>query len=228
MNKTSGFLKVCMFGTVMSAGLYADISITNPSFETPIQGSPGYTYYAQSCATTCPTTVDGWTFDNTGSTGAFVGHSGGAGIAANGSAFTNTNDNAPDGKQVLFLQNQSSASQLLHGFTVGDSYTLSFYLASRNNALGPYPELAVTFSGGGGAVGLFAQGAAYKEFNVKFQATSQDETLTFAGVQPPDSDRTLFIDDVSITPEPGYFAVLVSGIVGLIFFERRRVRSRQP
>ena len=54
-------------------------------------------------------------------------------MTGNANAFTNGNANAPNGVQVLFLQNESSASQSLTGFQSGVTYTLSFDLAYRQN-----------------------------------------------------------------------------------------------
>lgn len=213
-------LKVCAIGMLITGCLSANITVTNPSFELPNQGG-GYTYFIADCNSTCSATDNGWTYSNTGG-------SGGAGVTGNANAFTNGNANAPNGAQVLFLQNESSASQSLTGFQSGVTYTLSFDLAYRQNYdAGPQQSLNVTL----GSQTLFSglsinNGPSYTLETVNFTATGT-QTLTFAGLQTG-FDTTDFLDNVSITstPEPGYLGLLFAGILGLISLKRYRAQAQ--
>src|SRR5208283_2161447 len=126
-------LGLCGIGILTTGGLMADISITNPSFENPSLGT-GLGAYAYITGSN-----NGWTYANTG------GFGGGAGVAANGSDFDI--GTAPDGTQVLFLQNTSTASQSLSGFKSGVTYTLSFEYASRDGYGNTTQVLQVSLDG---------------------------------------------------------------------------------
>jgi cell surface hyaluronidase len=214
-------LRVCAVGVLITGCLSANITITNPNFELPNQAG-GYTYFIANCSSPCSAVNNGWTYSNTGG-------SGGAGVTGNANAFTNGNANAPTGVQVLFLQNESSASQALTGFQAGVTYTLSFDLAYRQKYdVGPQQSLNVTL----GSQTLFGglsinNGPAYTPETVNFTATGT-QTLTFAGLQTG-FDTTDFLDNVSITsttPEPGYLGVLFAGILGLISLKRYRAQAQ--
>jgi len=86
------------------------ISVPNGGFETPSLGSGNHQYN--------PTGAS-WTFGGT------------CGILANNSAFANPN--APEGVQAAFVQGFGTISQTLSGFTVGNTYTLSFRTAQRKD-----------------------------------------------------------------------------------------------
>ena len=192
------------FGVLAFCGLFAGIGIVNPSFETPGVGAGdgSYVYLAGP--------VDGWTYN------------GGAGVSGNSSGFTNGNAPAPDGGQVLFLQNTGTASQTLSGFQSGYTYTLSFDMASRQNyGFDPTQVLQVTLGTQTLFSGLpFINSPNYEVETVSFTA-SGSQTLEFAGLDAgPDS--TDFVDDVAIsdvvspTPEPGFYGLLALGLGGLV------------
>jgi hypothetical protein len=90
-------------------------SVVDGGFETPAVGS-GPTAYQYS------PTGSPWTFISPS-----VG-SNGAGVAGNGSGFTDGNPDAPEGSQVAFLQRNGTISQAIN-FAAG-TYTLSFLAAS--------------------------------------------------------------------------------------------------
>ena len=84
------------------------IAIVNPSFESPDLGAGGYGYQPAGAT---------WTF------------SAGAGIAGTGSPWIA--GSPPDGNQAAFMQATGSwsatISQILTGFTIGDSYSVTFW-----------------------------------------------------------------------------------------------------
>jgi hypothetical protein len=217
-------LKLLVMGAVLSTGVYADISVTNPGFEAPGLAPGGYLYFANCQISTCSSTVDGWTYTNDG-----VAH-GGSGIASNGSAFTIDNANAPEGTQVLFLQDNSSAAQSLSGFQSGVRYTLSFYLSNRQNVNeGPGAQtLDVKLGSQNLATDLVpTAGPGYTLETLTFTNNGPStQTLTFETTQFAD-DRTFFVDDVQITPEPGYLVILIAGLAGLFVFRKYSVFAKK-
>jgi RHS repeat-associated protein len=95
--------------------------VPNGGFETPNLGSGGYAY-GPSGAT--------WTFQ------------GNAGMSNNGSGFTSSNPNAPEGNQVAVVQMNGSISQSLTLAT--GNYTLTFYGAQRANWQSSYQQVQVS------------------------------------------------------------------------------------
>jgi hypothetical protein len=219
------FVKIGLLGVAIAGGAFADLAIVNPSFETPVSSS--YDYIAGNCASggTCSITQDGWTWANTGL------NNGGAGVSANNSLFTSGNNNAPDGSQVLFLQNQSSVSQDVSGFVKGVTYDVTFFVTQRQN-FGvpdpiPFPELGISVGSQNVVLGLVAPaGPQYTAESFLFTNNSSSSTQTLLIQQfLPTTDETLFVDDIKIaatTPEPAYFGVLIAGMAGLVLARKRR------
>src|SRR5262249_23078461 len=127
-----------------------------------------------------------WTFDPN------------AGVAGNGSGFTDGNPDAPQGTQVAFLQGPSSFSQSVP-FAAG-TYSVSFLAAQRGN----YPYSSQTFEVRTAAtvVGTSAQEPrSYTGYaTAGFTVTAGAHTIAFAGTDPDgaDKDNTAFIDQVRI------------------------------
>jgi len=155
--------------------------VPNFSFETPSVGT--YLYNPPGGA---------WTF--TAQTGA-----NGSGIAANGSAFTSANPNAPDGVQVAFLQGIATISQVISNFVMGTSNLITFYAAQR----------AVYVSGGqtwslkinNFTIASFAPATAatnYVSYSATFKASSTNQTVSFVGTDTHGGDNTVFLDKVRI------------------------------
>ncbi|MCW1883890.1 Ig-like domain-containing protein [Luteolibacter flavescens] len=161
--------------------LIASPAIPNFSFETPSvgSGSGAYTY----------TPAGGsWTFG--GSPG------NGSGIAANGSGFSSPA--APHGSQVAFIQSLGTLSQTLSGFTTGKTYTLSYHAAQRPGSFG-----GQTWDVKIGSTVIQSNGVgsnAFMVYTVNFTASAATQTLTFAGTNLLGGDRTVFIDNVTLTP----------------------------
>jgi len=132
-----------------------------------------------------------FTYDPKGSPWIFTGLSG---ISANGSGFTGSNPSAPEGTQVAVLQETSSYSQTVSGWTPG-TYTLTFQAAQR--AVEPaQQDFNVLVDSK--IVGTFQpDGSSYRSYTTSpFVITTGDHVITFQGVDTAKSDNTVFIDDV--------------------------------
>jgi hypothetical protein len=186
--------------------------IADPSFETPYLGTGGATEFVYN------PTGTGWTFTyNTG-------------IANQNSGFE-ANIGAPDGTQFAFMQSgiPGTISQTVTGFTVGASYTLSFFDSAR---LSSTPG-SFTVTMGSSNLGSFTPaGDTFLQVTTSsFTASSASELLTFTQTyNNPDEDE--LIDLVQInqtsasTPEPGSIALLFGGMAalgGFGLFARRGV-----
>ena len=120
--------------------------------------------------------------------------------------------------------------------TIGQSYTLSFWLLDQNPAVGneafnvSFGAFSTSYSGGS------LTGGSYANLVVTIptsDVTSTSTTLSFTGIQDPSTPTPLFnLDDVSLTanstavPEPPA-AALLGAALGLtaLFAARRRHRS---
>ncbi len=100
-----------------------NVLVANGSFESPIVGFGNYQ-------------------DNP--TGAAWSFAGTAGVAANGSTYTNNNPAAPAGTQVAFIRKYGSVSQSL-SLTVYGTYKLDFKAAQRGSGNDSWQRLRVTF-----------------------------------------------------------------------------------
>ena len=152
--------------------------INDPGFETPNVGTGTYGAF-QYQPSGSP-----WTF------GA------GAGVAGNGSGFTDGNPNAPQGTQVAFLQGFGTASQSVT-FAAG-TYSLSFNAAQRGDANFSYQTFQVLIDGN--VVGTFKPtDTNYSVYTTNsFTVTAGTHTITFVGTDPDSQDNTAFIDQVQV------------------------------
>jgi hypothetical protein len=135
----------------------------------------------------------GFEYDPTGSPWTFTGSSG---ISGNGTAFTNGNPAAPQGSQVVFLQNSSGISQAVT-FAAG-TYTISFNAAQRGN-WGGAQTLQVLVDGN--VVGTFnnLSGSGYSTLTTNgFTVTAGSHVISIQGTNLTGGDNTAFIDQVSI------------------------------
>jgi RHS repeat-associated protein len=109
--------------------------VVNGSFESPdVGGSPG-----------------GYQYNPTDATWSYVGD---AGLASNGSDLTSSNPDAPDGRQVAFIQNAGVISEI-RTVTAG-TYTLAFYAAQRDgNTMDQQVRVNLRPSGAGVSVKRF-------------------------------------------------------------------------
>ncbi len=100
-------------GYLMSSLYGSPADILNPGFEDPILA-------------TGPTA---WMYDPAGSSWSFSGR---AGISGNNSALTSGNPNAPQGRQVAFLQKTGTVSQVVN-FAIAGAYQITFSAAQRGS-----------------------------------------------------------------------------------------------
>lgn len=156
------------FGTVQAQ------TIGNPSFETPTLANNTFAYRP---------TGTGWTMTN------------GTGIARNGSGFVNTNPNAPNGSQVLFLQGSSCTAERLVSIATAGSYRIRLKAAQRtgNN------QSFRLFLGGTLVDVITPPNKNYIEF-VSSDATLPvgNSMLRIESTNPIGGDQTVLIDDLSI------------------------------
>ena len=137
-------------------------------------------------------------YDPTGTPWTFLGQSG---ISGNASPFTGQNPNAPEGTQVLLLQNNSSVSQSVT--LAAGSYSLSGYAAQRggNNTT---PQTLVLYVDGNAIFTYSPPGTSYTTFTTpSFTATAGPHVFALAGLGTnpngsPAADTTVFVDDVTI------------------------------
>ncbi len=149
--------------------------VADAGFEMPSLGHGGYQYNPSGSS---------WTFNN------------GSGIAANGSAFTNTNPDAPEGVQVAFLQQTGSFRQSI-SFGAG-SYHISFRAAQRKGINTSVENFRVLIDGR--AIGTFAPSSfKYKVHSTNsFTVSAGSHVLTFQGLDSHGGDNTAFIDVVTL------------------------------
>jgi len=178
------------WGTPNGSGLInaffaSGLTVSNFSFETPSVGTYQY-----------KPTGGSWTFS--AQSGA-----NGSGVAANKSAFTSANPNAPTGAQVAFLQSTGTIAQSISGFTSGTSYAITFSAAQR----GAYNNGGQTWNVtiGNTVIGSFGPAAGatnYTDYRVGFKATAANQTLGFVGTDTHGGDNTIFLDNVRIAVAP--------------------------
>ena len=131
-----------------------------------------------------------WTFSG--------GSPSGSGIVANGSGFSNPN--AQEGVQAAFIQETGTISQLLSGFSVGTSYTITYAAAQRPNVNVGGESWNVMIDGAVIKSNNVPGSTAYTTYTANFNASATTHTLAFAGTDLAGGDNTVFIDNIRITP----------------------------
>jgi hypothetical protein len=127
-------------------------------------------------------------------TGTPWNYTGTAGVAVNGSAFTAGNAVAPQGGQVLFLQQTGSVNQTV-SFPAG-TFTISLSAAKRMNAGG---NQTIQVLVDGNLVGTFSNlsGPAYSTLTTNsFTVAAGNHIVTFRGNAT--GDDTAFLDNVTV------------------------------
>ena len=150
-------------------------TVADAGFEIPSLGHAGYQYSP---------TGGGWTFSN------------GGGIAANGSAFTSNNPNAPQGTQVAFLQETGLIRQTI-SFAAG-SYHILFDAAQRKGVNKSVQNFQVLIDGQ--VVGILTPiSFKYRRYSTgSFTVSAGSHVLSFRGLDSNGGDNTAFIDAVTI------------------------------
>jgi fibronectin type 3 domain-containing protein len=169
----------------LTINVTAVVTVPNFGFETPSIST--YQYNPSGAS---------WTF-------AALSGSNGSGITANGSGFTSSNGNAPQGVQAAFLQGTASISQSISGLVTGTVYTVTFSAAQRVTSNNGGQTWKVTMNGT--TLASYAPGesaSAYATYAAQFTATAASETLAFVGTNTNGGDNTIFLDNVSIGQAP--------------------------
>ncbi|MFM7129141.1 MAG: LamG domain-containing protein, partial [bacterium] len=128
-----------------------------------------------------------WTFAN------------GAGITSNSGGFTNSIQNAPQGTQAAFLQNQGCITTSAVTMTPGKKYAITFALAERSTDTVKNPVEVIM---DGQSLGFFTPtGSSYVSYTTSaFKAAAGNHTLTFRGTINT-GDSTAFVDNISINEQ---------------------------
>jgi hypothetical protein len=122
--------------------------------------------------------------------------SGGAGITASGSAFTDGSPQAPSGPQVAFIQSFGSMSRATD-VTAG-LYSVSFQSTQRVNWQERWQVLLVYVDGQ--VVGaVFPESGVFTTYTTgAFSLLSGSHTVTISGLNPFGGDNTAFVDAVQL------------------------------
>jgi hypothetical protein len=168
--------------------LIASPAVPNFSFEIPNVGGSSYRYNP---------TGGSWTFGGTPGNG--------SGIASNGSGFGSPN--APHGSQVAFVQNLATITQTISGFTPGKTYTLNYLAAQRGN---PYGGQTWDVKIGSTVIqsNTVPGSTSFTCHSANFVASAASQTLSFVGTNLSGGDRTVFIDNITLTPSDALQPVL--------------------
>ena len=161
--------------SVLSAPPYAD-----PGFETPNVGTGAFGDFEY--------TPGGspWTF------------TGAAAVAGNGSGFTSSNPNAPQGTQVAVLQGGGSTAISQTVTWAAGSYQVMFSAAQRGAGNHGGEEIEVLIDGVDvGTIDPASSSYATYSTGV-FTVGAGSHTLTFQGVDPNSQDNSALIDQVAV------------------------------
>jgi hypothetical protein len=123
----------------------------------------------------------------------------GAGIAADGSAFTASNAPAPEGRQVAFLQNLGGIEQSVYLPAAG-YYSLDFKSAQRAYWFDTTPAQTIRLLVDGTLIGEHRPPTfGYSDSYYTFHAEAGMHTIALDGVANR-GDQTAFVDDVVVRP----------------------------
>jgi hypothetical protein len=119
-----------------------------------------------------------------------------AGVASNGSAFTNGNPGALDGTQVAFIQGNGSIGQSVN--LVAGSYSISFVAAQRGNTPNQSQEIEILVDGA--QVGLISPVSTsyYLYQTLSFSVTAGMHDIEFLGMNPQGGDNTALLDELAL------------------------------
>jgi hypothetical protein len=190
---------------------------------------PGYSNAAgsQNIATN-PAAPTGWTVSASGTginSDAVIATDSIAGVVGIGGANNPFIDNGAETDGVLLLQGVASASQNVTGFTVGESYILTFDVNARN-CCGDVPQGQLSI--GGSIVIPFTSVTPvggtnlYNTITVPFTAPAASLDFLIESRASAGGDATLLVDNfaLAVVPEPSTLAVLALSL-GLVVRRRR-------
>jgi hypothetical protein len=194
-------------------------AVSNGSFESNLVSAGSYKYAANAVAPghTLPTVAVG---EQPASGWSFTGLSG---VSENASAWSNSRQ-AVDGGAYAFIQTyQNGAGAISQTISLGQAVSalsISFWDVQRNMGVNNRQTLAVSLSNLSGTVlgqSTFTPGANWAKDTLSLGALAAGQyTLKFAGTGAFGSDRTAFVDAVSLTattavPEPGSTWLALAG-----------------
>ncbi|HEX8170602.1 MAG TPA: discoidin domain-containing protein [Thermoanaerobaculia bacterium] len=194
VNRTGRFVRVQLSGTNWLS--LAEVEVMGP---TGLPAVPGSGFEAPALAANSSALKPAgtsWTFTGT------------AGVTTNKSAYTANNPDAPEGKQVAFLQGVSSVSQVVSGFASGVAAVVRVNAAQRSGSNDVGQELAVSVDGM--IVGTFRPSStSYSDYTSSvFLLSAGAHTLQIAG-RTSTGDNTAFIDNVRLDTAEGAEARIV-------------------
>ncbi|RLS85826.1 MAG: hypothetical protein DWI07_00145, partial [Planctomycetota bacterium] len=140
--------------------------------------------------------LKGYQYSPATSTWTFIG----GGITSNVGGFTNSVQNAPQGTQAAFLQNQGSMTTTSVSMTAGKKYAIAFATAQRATDTVKNPVEVLM---DGQSLGIFTPtGSSYVSYTTSpFTAGSGNNTLTFRGTNVDSTGPSAFIDNISINQQ---------------------------
>ncbi|HOW63661.1 MAG TPA: immunoglobulin domain-containing protein [Candidatus Paceibacterota bacterium] len=186
--------------TSAEARLTIGLPMNNPSFEEDSFLSwPGYSGDNVGNANTPPgpnIPITGWTQSDLAGSGINPISNGESPFADNGII--------PNGKQVIFIQSDSTINQTVSGLTAGSQYYVHYYENSRTTVT---PSLEVQIDTTtlipAHAVPAVRGSNPYREvYSDVFTASAASIDLAFAKSNPLGGDSTVLIDNVAIVPVP--------------------------
>lgn len=210
---------------VLSASIIAGPAhanlLTNGGFESPVAGpsygslvsGPGFSYLANGGSTTS----NGWTW------------SGNAGVINGTTATPWFAVSPPTG----YLDSQYGFVQVV-GSSVSQSFTLATqslvtisWLATGRPTFGAVTGVA-SYTVTAGSLSLNASttsGTPFAAYGLSGLLDAGTHTLTFLHTGPDATDRSFFLDDVTVTasayvPEPASAAIIIMGLAGMIGLRR--------
>lgn len=217
---------VCGLKTGFSRILVAVVLLTCPSFRSNgaiLNGSFEEPVIVENLNFTGAFSFNGWTGFSTGTggdgnAGIVVGTEFGLSPSDGNQHFSFNGNNPPFGTYI----EQTFAT------TIGKSYSVSFCIARNNGFAEQFLALnAQVFNGAGAQLAsLLAQPLATTNYTTKtfaFVADSETSRLRFTDASGANPNTDVFIDAVSIVPEPSSALLLLSGAALLI--RRRRIQG---
>ena len=119
-----------------------------------------------------------------------------SGISGNGTGFTGSNPNAPEGTQIAFIQGNGTITQVVN--LVTGTYVLTFQAAQRASCQNSFQIVNVLVDKQN--VGDFRPGGTNYETETThpFAVAAGDHTICFTGLNPNGGDNTAFIDNIQL------------------------------
>ena len=206
------FLAIAGISCVFNLNI-ANAALINGDFSTNNVANGTFKYANTLGSITGGATAQGWNF------------TGYAGISENTNSFSTFNTN----QTYAFLQyNANTIPEIAQTFTETSNSLLNISFDMYSREVSGAFALNVFLNGTQlNANPLVSSGfTTFKNFSFSALSSSTGtNTLLFRGVNPSGNDRTLFLDNVSVTaavPEPSTYAMMGIGLLGVIGMSRRR------